>query len=324
MEERVMVILDSDVLKSQRLARSMAANLGFAESEAEEAAIIATELARNLIKHRTLNGEIILRSIRDGVKEGMEIVSRDTGPGIEDLDRAMHRSSVGTLGIGLSGVKRLSDDFDIASGRGGGTVVTAVKWLKDPVLRSLHFSVMSRPMPGEDVNGDSWFIKHMSHSVTFGVIDALGHGHDAYLTSLAALEAVEENYREPLELLIKRCHDRLRGTRGAAMSVCHVDYLQKRMRHVGIGNVETRIFCSDRNIRPFCFNGTLGMRMESFRVIDYPYHEGELIVMYSDGITGRFENDTGRICLLSPQEIANWIFQNFIREHDDATILVGQ
>jgi len=324
MEERILVILESDVLKSQRVARTVAEDLGFGEAEAEEAAIIASELSRNLLKHRAVNGELIMRQTREGEKVGLEIVSRDSGPGIADLADAMQRSSVGTLGIGLSGVRRLSDTFDIASEHGHGTTVRAVKWLKNASLRVMRFSVMSRPKPGEDVNGDSWFIKHMSHSVLFGVIDALGHGRDAYLTSQVALQAVEENYREPLDVLIRRCHDSLRNTRGAAMSLCLVDYLRRRMWHVGVGNVETRVFCSTANIRPFCFNGTVGMRMERFRVIEYPYEQGETILMYSDGISGRFEYDTEKLCLLSPQELSNWILRECTREYDDATILVGQ
>lgn len=323
MEERVVVILDSDVLKSQRLARTMATDLGFGEAEAEEAAIIASELSRNLLKHRALNGELILRHICRGEQDGMEIVSRDTGPGIADISQAMQRSSVGTLGIGLSGVRRMSDDFEISSEPGRGTVVAAVKWLKHPGTKGMHFSVMSRPMPGEDLSGDTWFIKHMAHAVIFGVIDALGHGRDAYLTSLVALEAVEENYREPLDVLIARCHESLRATRGVAMSICHIDYSERRMRHVGVGNVETRVYCTDRSIRPFCFNGTVGMRMERFRVLEYPYEEGEKIVMFSDGVSSRFEIEADKLCL-SPQELANWIFRNFTREYDDATVLVGQ
>ena len=61
----------------------------------------------------------------------MEIEARDRGPGIADLDRARqdHFSSAGTLGLGLPGVKRMMDDFDLASETGEGTRVTARKWL---------------------------------------------------------------------------------------------------------------------------------------------------------------------------------------------------
>ena len=323
MEERVLVILESDVLKSQRLARTIAIDLGFDEAEAEETAIIAAELARNLIKHRALNGVIILRRRYEGSREGLEIESRDTGPGIADIDQALQRSSVGTPGIGLSGVKRLSDRFDLTSTAGSGTIVAAVKWLKHKVSEGMRFSVLTRPYPGEEVNGDSWFIRHLPQGVVFGVIDALGHGREAYLTSVVAMEAVKENFREPLDVLINRCHHKLRHTRGVAMSVCQVDYGRRVMRHVGIGNVETRIFCTSTEIHPFCFNGTVGMRMENFQVVEYPYEERETVVMYSDGVSGQFELVTDKLCL-PPQELAEWIFRDFIREHDDATVLVGR
>jgi anti-sigma regulatory factor (Ser/Thr protein kinase) len=323
MEERIMVILEGDVLKAQRVARETAHDLGFGTADAEEAAIIATELARNHLKHRAVHGEIIFRQIREGAREGLEITAQDTGPGIRDVEAAMERSTVGTLGIGLSGVRRLSDRFHITSSVDTGTIVTAVKWLKGEIREGMNFSVLSRPKPGEDVNGDSWFIKHLSHAVIFGVIDALGHGREAYLTSLRAQEAIEENYREPLDVLIRRTDQMLKNTRGVAMSVCHIDYPERIMRHVGIGNVETHIYCTERSIRPYCFNGTLGMRMEKFRVLEYPYEEGETIVMFSDGISGRFELGKENLCI-PPQELASWILGNYSREYDDATVLVGR
>lgn len=323
MEERVLIILESDVLKSQRLARTIAVDLGFDEAEAEEAAIIATELASNLIKHRAIKGEIILRCRYEGGREGLEIESRDTGPGIVDIDQALQRSSIGTLGPGLSGVKRLSDHFDLTSTAGSGTIVAAVKWLKHKVSEGMHFSVLTRPYPGEEVNGDSWFIRRLSQGVVFGVIDALGHGREAYLTSLVAMAAIKENFQEPLDVLINRCHHKLKRTRGVAMSVCQVDYARRVMRHVGIGNVETKIFCTSTDIRPFCFNGTVGMRMENFQVVEYPYEERETVVMFSDGVSGQFELVPDKLCL-PLQELAEWIFRDFIREHDDATVLVGR
>lgn len=323
MEHSVFVVLETDIFKAQRISRRLAQDLGFGEVEAEEAAIIASELSNNLVKHRAINGEIIVRRVTEGRREGLEIVARDEGPGIADINAAMRRSTVGTLGIGLSGVRRLSDYFVIDSASDRGTTVTVRKWLPGETGEGMHFSVFSRPKPGEDVNGDSWFIKHLSHAVFFGVIDALGHGRDAYLTSLVAMDLIELYYREPLETFIVRCHEGLRTTRGVAMSVCHIDYLARTMRHVGIGNVETQVFCTPRTIRPYCYNGTLGMRMERYKVNTFPYEPGELVVMYSDGISGSFDLPGGGSCP-SPQEVAAHIFNNFTREYDDATVLVGK
>lgn len=322
-EDSILVILETDILKAQRLARQAAMDVGLGEVAAEEAAIIASELSNNLLKHRTRNGEIIIRSVRDGKREGLEIVARDEGPGIADVDAAMGHSTAGTLGIGLSGVRRLSDSFAIDSALGRGTTVSARKWLKGEAGEGMNFSVLSRPKPGEEVNGDSWFIKHVSSGVFFGVIDALGHGRDAYLTSLVAMNLVEENYRGPLDRFVERCHEGLRHTRGVAMSACKIDYLERKMLHVGIGNVETRVYCSTGSVRPYCYNGTLGMRIENFKITPFPYEPGETVIMFSDGISGRFETTGADLCG-PPQEVASYIFSNFIREYDDATVLVGK
>jgi serine/threonine-protein kinase RsbT len=66
-----------------------------------------------------------------GSRMGMEVIVRDRGPGIEDIQKAMadHYSSGGTLGLGLPGVKRMMDEFELTSEPGKGTTVTIRKWL---------------------------------------------------------------------------------------------------------------------------------------------------------------------------------------------------
>src|SRR5690606_28616794 len=118
----------------------------------------------------------------------------------------------------------------------------------------MQFSVFSRPMPGEAVNGDGYFIKQMPYHVLFGVIDGLGHGPHAFTAADKALKIVEVEYRSPLRRLIEACHAGLEGTRGAAMSVCRIDLKAGVLEHVGIGNVETRIYGEGEVLRPFCFN----------------------------------------------------------------------
>lgn len=291
MEERIIILFESDILKARRIGRVLASEIGFAEVGLGEIEIVISELATNLVKHRATNGQIIFKVLSDGRRRGLEIRSEDQGPGIKDIDLALKNgfSTGGSLGIGLSGVKRLMDEFSIESEVGKGTIVTVRKWLKKDFMAKMSFSVLGRPYPGEEVSGDAHFIKQDPFFVLFGVIDALGHGREAYETSLLTLEILEDNYREDLIRIIERCHYGLRHTRGVAMALCRVNFLKKRLEHIGIGNMETRIYGTPEPIRPFCFNGTLGMRMEAYRVIEYPYIEGSTFVMFSDGISGRFE-----------------------------------
>lgn len=99
-----------------------------------ERSLIATtvsELARNIIKYATRGSIRLTRLEKDG-RFGLEITAEDQGPGIADVNEAMrdHVSTGGTLGLGLSGVKRMMDEFQIDSVVSRGTRVTVRKWKK--------------------------------------------------------------------------------------------------------------------------------------------------------------------------------------------------
>jgi serine/threonine-protein kinase RsbT len=113
-----------------REARALAVALGFSRPDAEGVALAVRELATNLVRYAS-HGEIVLSAV-DAPRVGIEITCRDRGPGIADLPRALEDGfSTGTgLGSGLPGARRLMDDFEIASGTSGTTIV-ARKWLNE-------------------------------------------------------------------------------------------------------------------------------------------------------------------------------------------------
>jgi serine/threonine-protein kinase RsbT len=103
---------------------------GFAETPSRLIATAVSELVRNILKYAG-KGELSLRQIREPGRRGIEIEATDQGPGIADCEAAMqdHFSSGGTLGLGLPGVRRMMDEFQLESTPGSGTRVTARKWL---------------------------------------------------------------------------------------------------------------------------------------------------------------------------------------------------
>ncbi len=121
-----------DVSNSRRGGMQMALDMGFAHADATKVAVVISELARNILIYAK-TGTIIVMEHRslDG-KRGIKIIADDNGPGIAQLDKAMTDgwTTSGGLGLGLSGSKRLMDEFYIHSEVGRGTNVTAVKWLK--------------------------------------------------------------------------------------------------------------------------------------------------------------------------------------------------
>src|SRR5262249_43448918 len=106
--------------------------LGFSSSEATVVATAISELARNIVRYAK-HGEIVLGLARDGARQGIVVVARDEGPGISDIPRALAggHSASGGLGLGLPGVRRVMDEFHIASEVGKGTTVVATKWNVD-------------------------------------------------------------------------------------------------------------------------------------------------------------------------------------------------
>lgn len=131
-EIHVSICSDLDIVTARQRGRALVTELGFSIIDTVMVATSISELARNIVLYAR-RGEIVLSvAVNDLGKRGVVVVARDDGPGIDDLGRAMESgySTSGSLGLGLPGVKRLMDEFEILSVVGKGTVVTAKKWIR--------------------------------------------------------------------------------------------------------------------------------------------------------------------------------------------------
>ena len=129
-EHRVRVATDKDIVEARQLARALAEELGFSAGDATVVATAVSELARNIVDYAP-PGEMTVRLVSNGERKGLVLIATDNGPGISDIALAMRDgfSTAGRLGLGLPGVRRLMDDFEIVSQPGQGTRVTAKKWI---------------------------------------------------------------------------------------------------------------------------------------------------------------------------------------------------
>lgn len=121
----------ADIVTARQQGRGLALQSGFSETEATLIATIISELARNIVLYAQ-EGEITLEKLNSESHRGLCIISRDRGPGIPDVQRALvgGYSTSGGLGLGLCGVRRMVDEFNIDTGPGKGTTVIAKKWLQ--------------------------------------------------------------------------------------------------------------------------------------------------------------------------------------------------
>jgi serine/threonine-protein kinase RsbT len=129
-EERIAIESDNDVVTARQRARELAAMVDLTSTDQTLLATAISEVARNITTYAK-RGEVLLSIVRDnGGREGIRVVARDRGPGIENVDLAMQDgyTSGGGLGLGLPGARRLVDEFDIETAPSEGTTVTLVKW----------------------------------------------------------------------------------------------------------------------------------------------------------------------------------------------------
>ena len=123
------IVGDDDVVRVRQLVRTVAVETKLTLVDQTKLVTAASELARNTLVHGG-GGYAEVQKVTNGRRLGIRIMFADTGPGIPDLDRAFTDgySTGGGLGLGLSGARRLMDEFDLRTEAGKGTVVTAVKW----------------------------------------------------------------------------------------------------------------------------------------------------------------------------------------------------
>ena len=118
-----------DIIKARQLVRECAIFQGLSLVDQTKLVTAASELARNTLIHGG-GGEMRLQALNDGSRRGVKVMFVDSGPGIADIGLAMKDgyTTKGGLGLGLSGSKRLVNEFEIDSMPGKGTTVCIVRW----------------------------------------------------------------------------------------------------------------------------------------------------------------------------------------------------
>ena len=126
---RVPINSDKDIVVARQKGRTLALSMGFSETDSTLIATAISELARNIVTYAK-KGEIRIGMADNSNGQGILVIAKDKGAGISNIKLALQDgfSTSGSLGLGLPGVKRLVDEFEIVSKLGQGTVVTIIKW----------------------------------------------------------------------------------------------------------------------------------------------------------------------------------------------------
>ncbi len=324
---RIEVTEPSQGGEARRRATTLATSLGFSTERAGKVAIVASELATNLLKHATDGGEILLSTIERGNERGIEVVAIDSGPGIANLAEALRDgySTSGTLGTGLGAVSRLAE-IDVHSAVGEGTVVLGRLW-RDSPAHDDEISLAGVCVPWADAEecGDAWAATRHEHRLGLVLADGLGHGPLAALASDAAVRVFREHPESSPSEHIHAMHAALRPTRGAAVAVLEADLRSGVIRFAGVGNIAAAIVDNGDSHGLVSSNGTVGHFLRTVREFEYDLPRSATLVVASDGLRSRWRLDRyAGIGRRDPAIAAALLRRDFDRTRDDVTVIVAR
>lgn len=326
---RIAVEDSSQVGDIRRQASALADTLGFGSVASGRAAIVASELATNILRHGG-GGEILLDAVeRDDAY--VQLIALDKGTGIPDVDTAMGDgySTSGSAGSGLGAIRRQAAVFDIYSRLGRGTAVLAEIAKATPRRPSPEpypdVGGIAVPLRGEPVSGDAWCVRRDAKGFTVILVDGLGHGPAAHDAAHLALNAFIDTAGETLEGIVDAVHRAGRGGRGAAIGVLRLDRDADGADFAGVGNVESCLANQDGRKRMVSEPGIAGVNMKRVRVMTYEYAGYVAAILNSDGVSGNWTLDAYPGLLEHhPTLVAAVIYRDFRRDRDDASVVVAR
>ncbi|OEC61827.1 SpoIIE family protein phosphatase [Pseudomonas sp. ENNP23] len=311
---------------------------GLPEVDRAMLSTVVSELGSNILKYG-VRGEVTLSLHQAEGRPCIDIVACDQGPGIADVAQAVqdHYSTSGTLGLGLPGVRRMMSELSISLPPEGGTRVQARKWL-GPAPTSARLSVPkaeaggqglrlawaseNRPCQPERVSGDLAFVRPVPGGVLLVLIDVSGHGTSAHQLAQALEAVLQQTLEQEPARLLQVLHQHCIGTRGAAAGVALVNGERGELSYAGIGN--TRICLRGREAwRGVSRDGVLGERFPTPLLQHQPLAPGDVVMLYSDGISESLNLRDGLLDLgADPAVLAHQVITHSGRSTDDASCIV--
>jgi hypothetical protein len=199
--------------------------------------------------------------------------------------------------------------------------------MEEGLMSVIEWSVAEEPLPGQKQSGDRCIVKNACNGALLAVVDGIGHGQDAAHSAEMAVGTINgSDSRSPISLL-RRCQQRLQGTRGAVLSIAWFNPTDDTMTWLGVGNVAGVLLRREaygvaRQEFLLLRAGTVGAQLPYVSASVLPVNYGDTLIFATDGIRGGFADNLN--INASTQEIARNIIERNWRKIDDALVLVAR
>lgn len=186
----------------------------------------------------------------------------------------------------------------------------------------IDYYLKIKPLKRLDECGDTGIIKEYDKKLFFALIDGAGHSRNAHKISETARNFLEDNFHFELKELMEKLNLIIKGSNGAVVSVCTLDLETGYLKNVGVGDITLKIF-GHKSIELLSKPGIIGYVMPRLNENKHYLQEGDIIVMYTDGVKRQFNlNDFPETRNKDSKTIADYLISQFARKTDDAACLV--
>lgn len=189
----------------------------------------------------------------------------------------------------------------------------------------IEWGAASFALPGQTESGDRYVVAPFGPGVLVAVIDGLGHGDKAAAAAQLAADILQRSPQESVIALARRCHERLRATRGVVMSLATFTTLDDTMTWLGVGNVEGRLRRAASDEIPhgeflLLRAGVIGGQLPVLQATVLPVFRGDTLVLATDGVG--LPTVLEAIPDERPQALADRILARHGKGNDDALVVV--
>lgn len=191
----------------------------------------------------------------------------------------------------------------------------------------MEWSIAHRPLDGGTESGDLCVVHPFPNGLLIAVLDGAGHGREAAVAVNIASTILTSHAGESPIPLLRRCHEGLRDTRGAALSIASIRTSEGLITWIGVGNVEGVLLRRDPSAKPKSESlvlrpGVLGRHLPPLAGAILPLEGGDTLVFATDGVSQGFTKLIAPDA--PPKRTADLILARHGKKTDDALVVVAR